>query len=1719
MSDAVEEAERKKSKDIRQVGLSVYIRKKVKQETADGNSKTKTFWILEGKAFDEQEYVWEERRARDGHVQYRNALTREPVLALPDKGPTQSTLVGVNEPALSPQRVKAEPRPGWTSDKKTVVQSFVKKRLQQPTKERVITAEALKTLVKNVADQFTAETNPFDGDVPPEAAEEELAEMTNRALEAWVQERSEAVERLLSAADYRDLDFIDPPPLDEEAALPERPAKEPPAPVSPLLPRAGYLRDPYYYLRLDYPNPRRGRLEEELESKLFFNQSLGELKVLGAVEGWICHPSDPLQNQPTIVAAVRDWAGAACLTYIQPPSAGVSDHYVVTSIHPLSEHLEMGKLLGKQAGSEILRGIVLVDDQRHVLGFRNAEDHGYLDLVLKLAMCSMYGQGSESERIVDMRAHSVELAWNHTPPVPEEAAMADFEYLMAGPVDEVDTAPSGDRTTDTLVNDIRLFMLGTENRDTVLRRWVSIVKRGVPANNDRELRERVVRQLRIIEEAIRYPSPSNDPFIHDAVLEQLGTVQLELSRLAADDAEAVPWGLQPSRLIALWKLTTQSLQAFRSRESLPDVPFERFCEPAPSSEAAAIQLEALQERRRFYEPDQLLSGVYLSALVYCKDGGGGCDILTNAHDNLPCEVVQDLLSDAKVESLHRDSDDFKWVLENGVDPDWAYNLQVYSQVYDNVGTARFRAYFIDAAKRLQNQLGRSDLGVVFDDVVVQKEVGCLHIITVLRVQTRDDIPVDSAFHAGWAWRPKAEVEQRTYLKSFDVNASARVAFMSATYQNCRRWVHAAVQYKESLDYRLEAHPGVYLAYFGAAPDSTGFRVMVSESHRFIVPLARIQEGFPTIEEWRWVQCLNEKRRRLGSFEWDTVSASVTAASLPAETPTFRHRFLRAVLEMEQTVGREVTHIYDVEVFSFDELGKIKIIAVGERFKEEPAPHAPPPNTSAVTFKNHEMVQALYFRHFWPGVSRLFTEAKAAADAAQIRVCTPFAVDEALRLDHEGALAHLTEVEAMMLPLRWLWTLWRWSCRGYPTVVSEYEGVADRALVRSVESSVENAVANHATQQDLNYMTARSIAADGRHASEWEALYPKLREVHRTMKAGYAQRVQQVPPESEHVGRERTWDELYSDEESEDDDVERPPTIYHMDCTIEELVEKDGADNTSGAGPNLYFTMQQIVWDVVELSLIESVDASIIKVCGQVINDLVSVIEWTDGLTSDAVVASLTDQAVEATVHENNLFKQTWCEAFLDAETDAGGGGGAAGGNGVDGVFEYNTDEEDEGYVLGAASPSGIPFDAPVPMFQQGSDKTVVSPEHGVRVCLAKAMNAVGQCERVLSIIASAQEVAELTDCISDYDDAVSKQVGIIKASVGAGTGGGTKGYLGGGGGAASPSATVVTINTQAAEAAAATPAAEHFASDAGANDANDAPLVMISSDFEEFPLARIDVERAASLAHAAGKIRFPDVAGPLLSVVASFLNVAEGGLEGWLRGLGAHCAEAGVGAEELVSLAVQMRAPLLLAAAAGLVYGTPLTTGATAVHHTFAGDAAQRFWTAASPVYMAFSVPQWLAWAEQGGVAVAPALDVCWWGRAGVEAPAGEPEPTDYSAHEGTWRQMYAETRLAAFLKRGLGSLPQEELLLWRGGLGTLVEYVSFKQCAAVGDQEVDVLTQCCPELRSIDLSLTQVTDTAAGYLLQRSSRLTDVNVDGSAVCKKKKKKKKRKRKGGKGHG
>ena len=1582
--------------------------------------------------------------------------------------------------------MKVEPRTGWNTEKKALVQAIVRKRLTKPFRDKTITAEGQKILVKNVTDKYMNENEPFQEDSLPETVEKILQEAAKTALDVWLAERNEASDRLHSIIDFADLNFIDGQALEEEVVLPEKPLRDPKNPLSQLLPNATYLRDPYYYMRTDFPNPQRTELEENLELKLFNSSSMGEIKVLGAVNGWVFHPTSlDSDNQRTILAVIRDWVGAHCLVYIKPPDARehYKDQYYISAIHPLNDHIEVGKLLGKQANSDALRSIFVIDDERHALGFSSAEDHKYMEHTLKLAMSNCYNQGSDDKFIIHARAHNVEFAYSSAETIPEDTAMMKFHKLMADdnmivgiaePTDMADSVIDGTTVadtdigtikdtsaTDTLVQDIRLFMLGIANRDLLLRNWCATIQKNLAASARDPSPSTILKQCRIIEEAIRYAAPTNDPLQYETVLATLKRLDGIVSSAGSVTPEDGLSRSHPSVLIPLWKMTCEHTADFISRESLPDMLYPKCFDPAPKSDAAALQERNKQERREAYMKDQLASGAYLMALVYCDD-----ELLCDEHLNPPTESISDVLTDNQVANLHKNSSDFKWILEEGCDPNWGEQITDYATIYDNAGTNRFRAQFLEAVTRMKVQLGRPDIGIIFDNIIYQETVQCLYIVTILRLQKRADVPIHDGTHAGWGWRPLIDVEFTTYLKASQIRAATRVAFLPSTYNNCNRWMYAALRYRESMDDRL--HPGVYLAYFGVCPSSSGYKMMVSDEYRYLLPLSKIQNAHPTLEEWRWVQCLNEKRTRVDSFEWHTISDTVTAESTGAQLPSFRHRFLRAVFELQQTVGQEIKHIYDLEIIPFDQEGTIKVIAVGERFFEEPAPHTPPPGTTPICWKSSDMVECCYLHQYWPSPQVLFQHARRVAYAAQLRTCQPFAADESLRLQHEGALSHLLEIDSLHLPLKWFWSLWMWTSSGYATLVSQHGGEIDKSIVLGIEESVETAASNFATAQDINHLTMRSLAMDVNESTDWDRLYSKLREISRTMKNGYGERIQQIPAtqfKGEQKPRDRTFDELYSDEGS-DDNEDRPPHIYEVDCTLEELVERDAADQRGE--PNNYFAMQSIINDIVDLSLNISVDVNATAASRLALSDMITLLEWTDELVNDVVVLHLKQQAEEEAFRQNLQFKKVWYDIFNDSD-------------------EENKDDLSD-------SDDEIDNQKDAVIYHQGTHNIIQTPEEGVRFCLSRTMNGVHQCEELLKVITSAQEVAELTDAMSDYDSAVSRQVNIIKHAIGTpaptSTRRGSKpqpSYIN------SPQSSYHRDQSTIAES----PITNvNDATQLGHSTGLDT-FTMVSSDYKEFVVQRDKAHRCVTLQSARDKIRFPTVSVSLLKVVAYFLSVEDDQIAATLHNLDHTLSEAGVDVQDLHGLASQLKAPLLLARTSAMLYSTQLSPSPTSTGYTNTPETARTLWNALESIFMSFGIRDWLEWEALGGNSIKPTMDVCWWGRYVKEV--GDDNQLSYSDHEGKWSQMYTETRVRAFLMRGAANIPHEESALWNGPFGALVEYMSLKE-SSVTDQEIEILSSCCPSLLSLDVSNTTVSSASFESLMARCPSLSDVKFDGTSI-------------------
>lgn len=1590
-------------------GATTYVRTSVKtKDELTGESGKAYWWIAQPKTSSDKEFCWIETPDESGtgvyYVNIANPDMRRWDLPDVDINTGKPRLPGEYVEETMPnflEKTTAKERKEWGDDKlKKPVVLAAKKVTDTEKKVYNLSEEEASLIASNIGKEYMAENRKWEA----ETGEPALSQAASKAASSLAEKKKAwsiaAAERKKKATSLSTA-------LNAAEDLPEQPLATGVAPASPLLPRAHYLRDPYYSRRLKVANFRRTIVEEKLQQLPSINApGRGTHSVLAAVPVKI----SGTHEIKCLAAVVRDWSGAFVMMLVEAP-ADEKDaeaerfEQSVLSVYPIVDHVEF-----PDTGRSDLK--VCVDDNEFVMTFPDQFSAWYLRDALKMAMSSMYQLGDEDERIVIQRGRSVEYA----------GADEQF-YPKQQPIDTVVPAIINDFgiSGEDKLAPLRVALRKPMGRQKVLQLWSRSMQDG-PGYQKRTKPETVTNHLRIIEECVRHPTAHED-------VELSRTVQSQLSQMLTDQPPETKAQIEATR--ARFKITEDTmLNKYESRDQLENAPLERAFEIVNDTDAAVHLDTVAANIRKEYAQKRLPPGIYFTLMIYSGDS-----LMVDGQGNLFSEVIVPYPNEKELQDLTAASDDFRWILRlGGANESWSETeVEPWSEIFDNTGSDTFRARFLHAARRLKESLDVPSLGIVFDTPIVHEAVGCAHIMTVLRVDHKDNFPSSMG-----SWMPITQFESRFYNDAGVASSSDRIAFLPTTSTDCKRCIKAAKDYREDLTNFLK--PGFYVGFAVISNSSNGPMVLVPESNRNLLPLTRVSDDAPTLEQWRWVQGLNERRKRTGNFFFVKPDPST---DLPEKT-SFNRKFAKAVSELEFAVGVNIEKFYDIEMFVLDEhttsrgVFGVHHMPMGYEVDHNQKVQLTTPNGNIpMVWKHIDVLEDTAFRLSWPNTFTALIEERNAQQRRAYATVQPFTTDEIFRHQQESSVGRYVDMDKYGLLVSWVRPLATWILRDGKTLVEKYGGgSSDEVMLRSVEEAVETAVSNHASGQDMNVQTMKSILHESAVTQEFDAAWMKLREVDRIVQLGYAQRiVTEVPEEDSSSLKFRTYDELPGEPDS-DDEGTRDATDYHVPCTIEELVM--AGDSTADIeASDRYFSMRDIVLDIVDLAVIDGPELKEIRDIGECISDLVTCIELTEDLADGAELLATKEAAEAAAMKERENFQRFWLDLYKDEE--------AASGRSM--VVPNHYDEED---------------DAPHKplLFYDGSSAAIQSAEDGIRVCLARSANTTQKLANLLKATSSAMVGLELSETIQEYSSTLNKRESLV------GMRGGILGE-----GQHRPSG---FMHNQAF----ATTAADTAGS-----------FNIISKSDEEFAVRNVDPLRCLALHGVTENVRFSSLSSQSLEVLVNHLNLTSAAVPRALSDLvPANPAEA----EMYLQMALQMKAPILALHFATLLFRTPGRDGG----YELSMRGVETLQTLFADGFMfEYGVKDWLAIEELGGDDLDTAMDVMWWlryQREAVVSDGGQQKPFD--DHEGTWKQVYAETRVRVFLSFGVHALSKDEVSLWSSSLGRHVEYLSLNE-ASIGDPEIDLLVTTCPNLKSLNLTGTSITSRSVTSITQNLHRLIEFSA------------------------
>jgi hypothetical protein len=338
----------KEGKDIITAGSTTYRA----HVTRDTEGKKMRCWVPEGKQLTENEFVWIEHV--DGSTSERYFANKaDPNIRKWELPEISSTAGGANAAIGGGGQAGTDAAMKFVEEKhfkerkefkekeaKKPVATAARKAVAAAQEKGILTKDEATILAMNVAKEYMSLHRKWDADGEKwvrDNAAEQIALIEDRKKEYATSMMTRQVKAdSLSGAITRE----------EDLPIPTSASPNLTFPTSPLLPRASYLRDPYYFRRVNRRNPKR-EMEAMFEDKLFLQPGAGTVRVLSAVR---CKVGSA--EKESFACVVRDWAGAFMLVFAEATTMGL---LVITSAYPLLEHVDL------QRSSEA-KGVLFIDD-------------------------------------------------------------------------------------------------------------------------------------------------------------------------------------------------------------------------------------------------------------------------------------------------------------------------------------------------------------------------------------------------------------------------------------------------------------------------------------------------------------------------------------------------------------------------------------------------------------------------------------------------------------------------------------------------------------------------------------------------------------------------------------------------------------------------------------------------------------------------------------------------------------------------------------------------------------------------------------------------------------------------------------------------------------------------------------------------------------------------------------------------------------------------------------------------------------------------------------------------------------------------------------------------------------------------------------------------------------------------------------------------------------
>lgn len=376
-------------------------------------------------------------------------------------------------------------------------------------------------------------------------------------------------------------------------------------------------------------------------------------------------------------------------------------------------------------------------------------------------------------------------------------------------------------------------------------------------------------------------------------------------------------------------------------------------------------------------------------------------------------------------------------------PEWEWLMSLGKEVPELADSAEergsFQGNFKEGANALRLMLGVPELGFVYDEPIYLAASGITLICCVRSLPSKGTFTLPS----GCKWVSHENFEDAHYPKYAGITKANPKPDHSVEFNPFapnpvgHRWLRAVTLFTAQTQ-RLPKK-GVYLGVFKFVSTLGGFKVMVNEHNRTMVPLVYISERQLSADEKRWMHGVRARQLKgIDLLEGAQPNRSWLGPEMSGEEgASFPQKLWWAIDEAKHRLSADnIGEFYDSEILDIDEENSLQLLLFGCLAKDEND------ILPGHIWVDRRFLEVQNMKHLCPRVLKAL-KAEVAQLLGQYHACNLSSGGDmeavmSMRRERDKLKAEIEAAIKAQYPLKWVNRVIMWCADKMPSFVQKVE---------------------------------------------------------------------------------------------------------------------------------------------------------------------------------------------------------------------------------------------------------------------------------------------------------------------------------------------------------------------------------------------------------------------------------------------------------------------------------------------------------------------------------------------------------------------------------------------------------------------------------------------------------------------------------------------------------